>query len=334
MGQAKQKSNDAPALFNSIVQGEDMFRRVAAPWLLPSASLPRRFWPVAVGLAYILTVAALGGLRSDHVFIGLLSLLDFYNEKSRLFLKCFLPFILTGVVYDSMRYFYWQGIAGHVHVAGPYYRDLSWFSVPAIVGGLPKRVTLNEFFLLHTSTTLDLLCGFAYLTFVGEYLLTGFLLFFTKRFSLLARFGWCFFTVNVMGFVTYFIYPAAPPWYVTQYGLGPARMDVHPTAAAAHRFDALLGTHFFNQMYERGVDVYGAYPSLHVAYPFLAICAIFALTRSRWLRLPAVAFYFLMCLSAVYLQHHYVVDIVLGTFYSIICWTLMRRLFTPELTKT
>ena len=132
---------------------------------------------------------------------------------------------------------------------------------------------------------------------------------------------WCalsyaFLIVNLLGFVTYFLYPAAPPWYVAQYGFGPARLDIHPDAAAAGRFDALLGTHFFDEMYGRGVDVYGAYPSLHAAYPLIVVWAVFREPALRWARAPAVAFLALMCLSAVYLQHHYVTDVVLGLGYA------------------
>ena len=81
--------------------------------------MKRRAWPAGLGLLYIALVGALGGLRADHVFIGLLGFLDLYNEKTRLFLSQFFPFILTGVIYDSMRYFYWPGIEGRVHVEEP-----------------------------------------------------------------------------------------------------------------------------------------------------------------------------------------------------------------------
>ncbi|HET9597214.1 MAG TPA: phosphatase PAP2 family protein [Anaeromyxobacteraceae bacterium] len=268
----------------------------------------RRLGPPALGLLYIAVVAALGGLRQDHVLVGLLGLLDLYNEKSRLFLRIFLPFILTGVVFDGMRYFYWQGIEGHVRVAEPYLAERAWFGV----GGR----TLNEVFLDHHWPIADLLCGLAYLTYVGEYLVLAFFAFFRNRLDVAVLLGRSFFLVNVMGFVTYFVYPAAPPWYVTQYGLGPARMDVKPEAAAAHRFDQLLGTHFFDSMYGRGVDVYGAIPSLHVAYPFIALVVAFAVRELRFARWPAVAFFLLMCFSAVYLQHHYVIDAVLGVAYA------------------
>jgi membrane-associated phospholipid phosphatase len=279
-------------------------------WLLPSRSMPRRLGPPALGLAYLVAVGLLGGLRADHVLVGSLGLLDLYNHKSRLFLKLFFPFVLTGVLFDSMRYFYWQGIAGRVHVAEPYLFERAWFGV----GGR----TLNEVFLTHHGDALDLLCGFAYLVYVGEYLAMAFLLFWRGRLEAVSTFARSFLVVNVMGYVTYFAYAAAPPWYVTAYGLGPARTDVRPAAAAAQRFDALLGTRFFDEMYGRGVDVFGAYPSLHVAYPLIAAILAFRVAELRWARWPAVAFFLLMCLSAVYLQHHYVTDVVLGVAYAIV----------------
>jgi inositol phosphorylceramide synthase catalytic subunit len=277
-------------------------------WLLPSRTMKRRAMPPLIGLGYIALIGILGGLRIDHVVIGLLGLLDLYNEKTRLFLRQFLPFIATGAIYDSMRYFYWPAIAGRVHVAGPYQLERTWFGIDG--------QTPNEWFLAHHWPALDLACGFAYLVFVGEYLAVALLLFFRRRSDVLRTFALAFLVVNLLGFATYFIFPVAPPWYVTEYGLGPARLDVHPAAAAASRFDLLLGTHFFDGIYGRGIDVYGAYPSLHVAYPLLVVWATFRTAELRWARVPAIGFFLLMCLSAVYLQHHYVVDVLLGVSYA------------------
>jgi membrane-associated phospholipid phosphatase len=278
--------------------------------------MKRTIVPPAIGLVYIAVIGVLGGLRADHVLIGLLGLLDLYNEKTRLFLRQFLPFIVTGAIYDSMRYFYWPGIEGRVHVAGPYEFERSWFGI----GGR----TPNEWFLEHHWPALDLACGFAYLVFVGEYLILAFFFFFRRRYEMVQTLALAFLLVNLLGFVTYFIYPVAPPWYVTEYGLGPARMDIHPSSAAASRFDLLLGTHFFDQMYGKGVDVYGAYPSLHVAYPLMAVWAVFRVEELRWARGLAVGFFLLMCLSAVYLQHHYVTDVLLGIAYAVATLAILR----------
>ena len=55
----------------------------------------RELWPLLLGFGYITVIAALGdrggygGIRSDHVLIGSLCLLDFYNEKTRAFVRYF-----------------------------------------------------------------------------------------------------------------------------------------------------------------------------------------------------------------------------------------------------
>lgn len=326
---SQNNSDSAPTLAGPVtvtLPSSLAYRRIA-DWLLPSRTLKRRVWPLALGLGYIILIALLGGLRSDHILVGFLAFLDIYNEKTRAFLKSFFPFILTGAIYDFMRYFYWQGIRGHIHVSQPYLLDLRLFGISQGPGILPSRVTPNEFFQLHHGKALDLLCGFAYLFYIAEYLITAFILFFRGKLGILRVFGACFLCVNLLGFLTYFIYPAAPPWYVSQYGLGPARLDVHPSPAAAHRFDQLLGTHFFDEMYGRGIDVYGAYPSLHVTYPLLVAWTCFQVRELHWFRAPAIAFYLLMCLSAVYLQHHYVMDILLGTLYVLLTLILARFVF-------
>lgn len=289
-------------------------------WLLPSQTMKRRGWPLVIGCLYVSTIAMLGGLQESHVMLGCLALLDYYNEKTRLYLKYFFPFILTGALFDSMRYYYWRGVEGHIHIREPYEIEKYLFGI-SLFG---KKLTLNEYFEFRTSKVLDLICGFAYLIFVAEYLAAAFYLFFSKKFNQLQLFGWCFLLVNAMGFLTYFVYPAAPPWYITKFGFGPPRLDVHPDPAAAVRFDEILGTHFFTSMYGKGIDVYGSIPSLHVSYPFLVASVAI---RNRILIGPAILFYGLMCFSAVYLQHHYVIDIILGTVYAAVALCTIDRFF-------
>ena len=298
---------------------EHAHRALIRDWLLPSRRMKRRILPPAIGLVYIGVIALLGGLRADHVFVGLLGMLDLYNEKTRSFLRGFFPFMATGAIFDSMRYFYWEGIAGRVHIAGPY------FSRSA--GSASARRTWNEWFALHHWPALDLACGFAYLVYVAEYVAFAMWFFFRGQERQLARGGGVVPHRQRPGLCDLLrSFRSRRPEYVSQYGLGPARLDIHPEAAAALRFDALFGTHFFNEMYGRGVDVYGAYPSLHAAYPFIVLVVALAESADlRWARIPAAAFFALMCLSAVYLQHHYLTDAVLGVAYAAVTLWLATR---------
>ncbi|HEY0194054.1 MAG TPA: phosphatase PAP2 family protein [Kofleriaceae bacterium] len=276
----------------------------------------RRWWPPAIGLAYIALIAQLGGLGGQHIMMGMLGFLDAYNEKTRLFLKTFLAFMVTGILYDSLRYLLPWGIEGHIHVTGPYLFDRTLFNI----GGL----TPNEFFAIHHWTFADVITGFSYLAYVAEYLGLGMVLFFTGHIERAALFSLGFLCVNLLGFATYFIYPAAPPWYVTAHGLGPAQTNVAPDAAGAVRFDEILGTHLFQDAYSHSVEVFGAIPSLHVAYPLMAAILAFRLKELRWARWPTAIYAPVMCFSAVYLQHHYILDVLVGlTFATIVALSLL-----------
>jgi membrane-associated phospholipid phosphatase len=285
----------------------------------------RRLWPPALGLVYIAVIGILGGLHGGHVLIGLLGCLDAYNEKTRLFLRTFLPCIVTGAIYDSLRYVLVQGTTGRIHIAEPYELERAWFGV----GGL----TLNEVFAVHHWAIADLASGLAYLFYVAEYLALAILLFFIGNITRAATFARAFFVVSVTGFITYFIYPAAPPWYVTAYGVGPARMNILPSPGAAQRFDALLGTHIFTSVYSQGVEVFGAIPSLHVAYPFMALLLAWKTRELGWARWPTAFFSALVCFAAVYLQHHYVIDVLIGLAYAAVAVIAMlaweRRRASP-----
>jgi membrane-associated phospholipid phosphatase len=75
-------------------------------------------------------------------------------------------------------------------------------------------------------------------------------------------------------------------------------------------------------MYGRSADVFGAIPSLHIAYPLLA--AFFAFQFGA-LRIFCFCFYLLMCFSAVYLNHHYILDIIWGSAYALVVdWIIYR----------
>jgi len=291
-------------------------------------SWPRRVLPLVFILAYWGVIFKLGGLRSDHI-AGCLAVLVLYysGPRCRPVFDFLLPLLLMGMVYDSMRY-YADLIRGPIHVKEPYLFDKYFFGIPT--GDDGTVLTPNEWWQKHTHPILDFFTGAAYLLFVPIFVsIAAYFRFNLSRkgttkytswgISMLSpQIMWAFFWVNMIGFSTYYWYAASPPWYVAQYGFGPARIDIPASQAGCVRFDQLLGTHFFTEMYGRSADVHGAIPSLHIAYPLQAVYYAF---KFGSLRIFCVGFYLLMCFSAVYLNHHYLLDIIWGSTYAIAtCW--------------
>jgi membrane-associated phospholipid phosphatase len=286
-------------------------------------SIFEKLRPAALAGIYWLVLHFLGGLRGDHfLWGGMLLTLAYAGPKLKAFYRFAFPFLLTLIVYDSQR-FYSDAIRGPIHVSEPHDFDLKFFGISSPQGIL----TPNEWCQLHLHPVLDLITGFSYLIFFSVFILiSAYFVFYlshkgTQKIpaNLLAqkaaRMPWAFFWLNILGYTTYYWYAAAPPWYVANYGLGPADLSAQASSAGCARFDQILGTHFFSEMYGRAADVFGAIPSLHIAYPLLA--AFYAFQFGA-LRIFCFCFYLLMCFSAVYLNHHYVLDIIWGSVYALL----------------
>ena len=295
-----------------------------------SLTWAQKLFPALAISLYWSTLWSLQGLRGDHYILGtLLLVLSYSGPILKPVLRFGFPFILTAIVYDSMR-FYADYLRGFVHVSEPYLFDKYFFGISTAQGIL----TPNEWWQLHTHPVLDLIAGFAYLVFFAVFIFVSvyFSFFIAKKGTkkvpaaklsqTATLMPWSFFWLNVLGYTTYYWYAAAPPWYITLYGLGPADMSAPANSAGCARFDQLLGTHFFSEMYGRAADVFGAIPSLHVAYPFLAVYFAF---RYGTARAFCVGFYLLMCFSAVYLNHHFILDILWGSAYALIIGWLTFR---------
>lgn len=293
------------------------------PYWWKEISIFRKVAPLFLILLYLITLFLLKGLRIDHFLASSLILFLSYSGRfGNKVLTFILPIFLTGVVYESQHY-YSDLIRGAIHVKFPYEFDKKYFgiNVETIVDSkiVIERLTPNEFLGRHIHPILDLITGFFYLFFIAIYVgICFYHVFILKKHPnhpLKRLVTWGFFFLNVLGYTTYYWFPAAPPWYVSLHGLGePPLMNTPPNVAGCGRFDALLGTHFFSEMYGRSADVFGAIPSLHVAYPFLSF--LFSL-QFKSLRIFSFCFFITMFFSAVYLNHHYVIDVLWGLSYTL-----------------
>jgi inositol phosphorylceramide synthase catalytic subunit len=287
-----------------------------------TAPVEAKSWIRAIGphaliclVLYALTIQV--HFRAEYILLALFwTGLTLAGTRSRRFANIALPFLMVGILYDQILPHLFQ-FRPEPHVADLYHLEKAWFGIHTAQG----VVIPSEWFEQHTSPWLDVPTGFGYLAYMFESFLVAGWMFFRDE-ERTARLGWAFLIVNILGFSSWIFFPAAPPWYVAQYGLGPAHMDAIPSAAGAARFDAFFGINYFSGFYQRSHNVYGAMPSLHVAYPLVVLLSVLGM-KQRWIKIVCGTFFVLVAFAAIYLAHHYIIDAVAGIATAVIAWGLM-----------
>lgn len=297
---------------------------VTRAWRHMRALWPR--WTLVPPLpfvAYLAYLATRGAVRVEHVLMVLLVLgLAYGNSTTKKLCVGAYPIGLVGLVYDAMGRLGTAGLAASdVHLCDLRAAELRWFGVQTAAG----RVTLPDWFAAHGSPVADVVFAVPYATYI--FATMGFAVYlYVKSYPSLRRFAWAFLLVNVAGFTTYHLYPAAPPWYFHAHGCDVDVATRPFQGAALERVDALLGVGYFAGMYSRSARVFGAMPSLHVTYPLLIALAGFRVLGWKG-RCLALLFLVSMCCGAVYLDHHWVLDVVAGLVYGVIAFTIVSLVF-------
>ena len=277
--------------------------------------------PIAPYWLWVILSLYLGALRWEHLAIAIAATaLAYLDARTKRWFVALIPLSAVALSYDGMRFVKNLGLtASNVHVCDLRLVELRWFGVGS--GG--ARMTLQDWFQTHASLPLDLICALPYGLYL--YIVIGYALYLIGRdLSAQQRFAWGFFLLNLAGFATYHLYPAAPPWYFHRYGCSVDLSALPSPGPSLTRVDALLGVPYFHSFYARSSDVFGAVPSLHVAYPLLMIVEGWRL-HGRVGRGLLGLFYAWMCFAATYLDHHWVVDIVVGSAYALAVGCVMRR---------
>ena len=191
-------------------------------------------------------------------------------------------------------------------------------------------------FAIHNWKAMDFLSGIFYLCWVPVPILFGVYLYLKGERELYLKTALVFLFVNLIGFVGYYVHPAAPPWYVMLHGFEPVLNTPGETAGLA-RFDAVTGLNIFSSIYSRNANVFAAVPSLHSAY--MVIPLYYSIVRKSH---PALIALFAIILvgiwfTAVYSGHHYIIDVLLGIGCAILGiflfekvllkWNAFRRFF-------
>lgn len=267
---------------------------------------------------------------SSLYLVALFALL-FAWKKTRQFSLYFLPWFLFVVIYDSMR-LYPNYKVNPIDIQGLYEAEKSFFGIAAqtqaelnVIADHGTRMIPGEFFSIHHCAFADFMAGVFYLCWIPVPVAFALYLYIKKQRRWFVRFSWTFLAVNLIGFIGYYIHPAAPPWYAMNFGFEPI-LHTPGNVAGLERFDQLTGLQIFHSFYAKNANVFAAIPSLHAAY-MLVTTIYAAMSKKRWYTILSFA---IICMgiwwTAVYSGHHYIIDVLLGILTSLVGIALMEKI--------
>jgi hypothetical protein len=142
-----------------------------------------------------------------------------------------------------------------------------------------------------------------------------------RRRALWAAFMRRWFGLTAAGLATYFLYPAAPPWWASKYGY----LTEHVERMSGRGWDAIgLGTagKLLNVGQAMSNPV-AAMPSLHSGFALCVVAFFFTRVRKRWLPL-LIAYPVAMSVVLAYTGEHYMVDAFVGWTYVGVVYLLVN----------
>ncbi len=247
------------------------------------------------------------GIAPDrYAFVLLLGSL--LVKRTRQFLLDWLPFLFLLISYDFLR-----SLAGSPIVPVHY---LELIRADYILFGLLPTIFLqNIFFSQGYLHWYDFLATILYFLHFAIPLVFAFLLWMFSR-AYFREFVTGILLLSYGAWITFVVFPAAPPWLASQHGYISGVVKVLDLTLNEFPERLSLPTiyHNFNP------NPTAAIPSLHAAYPFLVfLFALYSFKRKALFFFPYVA---AVWVSIVYLGEHYVIDILVGVLYATISYLL------------
>ncbi len=257
------------------------------------------------------------------MLVLIFNLLYYFSFTTRKFITGFSIFLIFWITFDYMKAFP-NYLYNGVHIGSLYNAEKSLFGI-RINGHV---LTPNEYWRQNSSTALDIISGIFYLCWVPVPLVFAGYLFFSNRRKQFMYFALTFLLVNFIGFAGYYLYPAAPPWYIQYYGV---QFQPHTpgNTAGLQRFDNFFHAGIFHALYAKSSNVFAAMPSLHSAYNLIIL--YYAIKN----RLGLVNIFFAVVtigiwFAAVYSSHHYVLDVLAGIFCAVVGIFIFNKMVVPN----
>ena len=282
--------------------------RIGGPALFVSGSV------VMVAVAGIPTA-------KDRLLVWLLlgliafSLVDARRLLPRLVLE-WSPFIGFLLAYDLLRGVADSAFEAHVY---PQLRVDEWL----FGGSVPTVWLQNRFW--HGETDIrwwDYVAWLVYLThFFATFVLAAVL--WRWAHDRFARYATMVAALAALGFATYVLFPAVPPWLASERGALDPTTRIVPVVWAhipVDRVSSLFekGRHYANDV--------AAVPSLHAAYALLITLYLWRLVPPP-ARVVLVAYPVAMAAALVYTSEHYVSDCLLGWVYAVVTFVAVSAVF-------
>lgn len=298
---------------------ENSFNRFSLKWIIPFAILSVVYW-LWFGL-YI-------GITSMEVgFYVLMCFLFFTSTTTRRLLLTFSPMLIYLLGYSSLKVLHQEGNS-YIYNEGLYNLELSLF------GFMYEGTCIIpcEYFAKHHTSILDFLTGIFYVTWMPFPIIFALIAFFKGREKLVFHFWIAFLIANMLAFIGYIFFPAAPPWYYFEYGAEIIH-NLKNSAAGFARFDALVGIPVYEGMYANGTNTFGAMPSMHAAFPMILTYYAIKYGNKAMILIFAVSL-IAIWFGAIYSNHHYILDLIVGISCGIIGILLseitVNRTFMPN----
>lgn len=229
-------------------------------------------------------------------------------------LKRFAPFVGLLLVYESFR-----GIVPHIN-HNVNFMWMPWVDQLMSFGHLPTAWL--QYYLWNGSVQwYDFVL---YITYMLHFVLPFALAFVIWRVmdQHYWRYATAFIVVSFAGFITYILFPAAPPWMASDLGY------IQPIERISSHVWAALGIHDFPSVYNKiSPNPVAAVPSLHAAYATLFAMFAIKLFKTRWRYLSLIYPAFIY-FGTVYQGEHYVIDEILGAIYGVAAYVAAPHIVT------
>lgn len=252
------------------------------------------------------------GIAPDrYVFVLLLGSL--FIKRTREFILDWIPFLFILISYDFLRSFS-DNLGNQVHIT----ELINWEY--AIFGFIPTQVLQSAFFDPNNLGWYNYFFTIFYFLHFALPLGFGFLLWLTNR-GYFRRFVTGICLMSYGAWISYLLYPAAPPWLAARDGylFGVTKILDYTLNFFPEKVSVPTIYHHFTP------NEVAAIPSMHAAYPLLVL--LFALRFFGYKALFFTPYVFVVWFAIVYLGEHYVVDILFGVVYAFIFYFLTEEFF-------